>query len=292
MIQSMTGYGKAEVSKKGVSCSVELRSVNSKFLDSRIKLPKEFALLEDQLKAVLKEKLSRGKVDLHLSLEHETNKAEVLKLDPVVLENTIQLIHDLEEKTGRTVSSNFSDFLNIRGLVIYETTSEDTEFYQELFIDTIRQGVDELLQMRKREGELLCQEILTHAQTCQDLIQDVPSYSQEILENYRQRLQKNLESLEVKYGADDPRILQEIGIITDRCDVTEELERFQTHLTHLRELSQKEIPVGRKLDFLMQEMNREANTLCSKANHSKITAIGVNLKCEIEKMREQIQNIE
>jgi uncharacterized protein (TIGR00255 family) len=131
-----------------------------------------------------------------------------------------------------------------------------------------------------------------HLDNLQKLVDSLPGHKEEALTLYSRRLRKNLESIELKYDPEDPRIMQEIGIFLDRCDITEEIERFNTHLIQVGEIIRKDEPVGRKLDFLMQELNREANTICSKSNHTAITQIGVDMKCEIEKLREQVQNIE
>jgi uncharacterized protein (TIGR00255 family) len=146
--------------------------------------------------------------------------------------------------------------------------------------------------MRQREGELLFNDIMGHVENLQQLINKVPQFKEDVVESYRQRLANNLEKLQIKYDKNDPRILQEVGIFMDRADITEELERFGSHLVQMRELLEGDLAVGRKLDFILQELYREANTLCSKANHIQVTQIGVDLKCEIEKIREQVQNIE
>lgn len=293
MIRSMTGFCKSEVVYNEIVCEIEMRSVNNRFLDARIHLPKQFQFLDEKLKKHLKEKISRGKVDVTLKLDHSGDtSSESLTVNQPVWENTRNLMKRLEEDSGRTIDFNFSDMLKIKDLLIFEKDEQDEEEYEKLFSLAIEKGIDELLLMKNREGELLYRELTHHVDILENLINQVPEFREEIVENYKKKLQKNLQSLDAQFDQNDPRIMQEIGIFLDRSDITEEIERFSAHLIQIKELLISNVPVGRKLDFLLQELNREANTLCSKSNHTSISQIGVELKCEIEKIREQIQNIE
>jgi len=289
----MTGFCKAEVQHQNLSCSIEIKSVNHRFLDARVHLPKQFQYLEEILKKQLKGPLQRGKVDVYIQVEKDKEEKEQLKLDEIVWKNVKTIVSEVEQDTGKTVQINLSDLMSVRGLLSYDQGEiEDLEPYQALFEAAIQKGIEELTKMRQREGELLLKELNLHLHNMTELIQGIAAHKEEALEKQRLKLQKNIESLGTKYQEDDPRILQEIGIYLDRSDITEELERFNSHLRQMNELFQGQEAVGRKLDFILQELNREANTLCSKANHISITQIGVNLKSEIEKVREQVQNIE
>ncbi len=292
MIKSMTGFCKSDVTFNDITCDVEVRSVNHRFLELKIHLPRQFQSMEEMLKKQVRKMISRGKVDVYLQLNGQNSQNEKLSVAGPVLENFKALIGILEKDIGRKVDINMSDLLHVKGLMVYEQDEKDPELYENLFSMAVEEGINELVKMRKREGDLLNTEIMTHVEKLQSLMQDVPAYLKEVLKNYSQKLKRNLKTLEVKYDPDDPRIMQEIGIFMDRSDITEEIERFNAHLVQMRELLVKEIPVGRKLDFILQELNREVNTLCSKSNHIQITQTGVELKSEIEKIREQIQNIE
>ena len=292
MIKSMTGFCKTEVSHKELRCNVEVRSVNHRFLESRVFLPKQFQNLEDSLKKELKQKLSRGKVDVTFQLGEEVTPEEKLSVDTKVWDNVKSIVSLLEKDIGRDLRVSMSDLLAVKGLLAYQQDEKDAEEYEALFRQSLEQGIKELVKMRQREGELLYQEIIGHVDNLQELINKVPTFQEEVLTGYRQRLANNLEKLQVTYDKDDPRILQEVGIFMDRADITEEIERFNSHLVQMRELLAGNDAVGRKLDFILQELYREANTLCSKANHIQVTQVGVDLKCEIEKIREQVQNIE
>ena len=292
MTQSMTGFCKASVSLDGKSCFVEMRSVNHRFLEARVYLPKPYALMEEELKKGLKNHLSRGKVDVTLTLEGVESSEGRLAVDPKVWGNFKSLHKQLESELGQPVSVGLSDLFQIKGLLV--TAAEETGDYDylALFQAAIEAGARLLKSMRGKEGALLKTEMLGHLNLLESLIQKVPEYSNEMLTNHKQRLTQSLAKLELELDPDDPRVLQEIGFLLDRADVTEEVERFTAHLSHFRDILEETEPVGRKLDFLIQELNREANTLCSKAGHPRITEIGVTLKSELEKIREQVQNIE
>lgn len=293
MIKSMTGFCKTDMQYRDLSCSIEIKSVNHRFLDARIHLPKQFQQLEEEVKKQIKGPVQRGKIDVYIQLDKGDEEADRLKLDLNVWENVKAIVSDVEKDLGKPVQINMSDLLSIKNLLSYEQDETIvTEDYKILFDKAVQKGVEELVVMRQREGELLLKELRVHIDNLKQLLQEIAVYKQEALENQRLKLQKNIETLGIKYETDDPRITQEIGIFIDRSDITEEIERFNSHLVQMNELFESPEAVGRKLDFILQELNREANTLCSKSNHISITQIGVNLKSEIEKIREQVQNIE
>ncbi|NQU63769.1 MAG: YicC family protein [SAR324 cluster bacterium] len=293
MIKSMTGFCKTEVYYNDLSCNIEIKSVNHRFLDAKIHLPKRFQHLEEGLKKLLKGPIQRGKIDIYIQVENGSEAKEKLKLDKKVWENVKGIVADIEMDLGKTVQISLSDLLSIKNLLPYEQDeTEDQDAYQTLFETAIQKGIEELTLMRQREGELLLAELELHVKNLAESIAGISGYKEEALENQRLKLQKNIEALGIKYEEGGPRITQEIGIFMDRSDITEEIERFNSHLVQMNELFQSPEAVGRKLDFLLQELNREANTLCSKSSHILISQIGVGLKSEIEKIREQVQNIE
>ena len=288
----MTGFCKTVATFGDLTCNVEVRSVNHRYLDTRIFLPKQFQHLEEELKKKVKAIISRGKVDIQLTLEAESDNAEMLKLNQPMWQNIKMLHQHICDDLGEEVGFNMTDLFGVKGLFVVEPEEKEEEQYRTLFIQAVEEGIKGLTTMRAREGELLYNEIITHLHHMNELVGSIPRYQAETVVKQKERLTKNLTELDLKYEQDDPRILQEIGLFLDRIDISEELERFRSHLVHLEEMLQSNHPVGRKLDFLMQEFNREANTICSKSCNSKLTSIAVDLKCEIEKIREQVQNIE
>lgn len=292
MIKSMTGFCKTEAQNEDFSCNIEIRSVNHRFLEGRVNLPGEFQYLSETLKKQLKKQLSRGKVDVSITIKNESQSDLKLILNKGVWDSVKQLKSEIEADLGCEMEMSMSNVLGIKDLVSYETTKLDTEKHEAFLKDALAEAIVELIKMRQYEGELLYKEIDGHLDNLQTNIDLIPQYMDEMAVKFKDRLIKNISKLNIDVSADDPRIIQEIGIFADKSDLSEEIERFNTHLIHFRKILNGEEAVGRKLDFLTQELNREANTICSKSNHTKVSQIGVELKSEIEKIREQIQNIE
>ena len=291
MIKSMTGYGKAENTSQGRQCQVEARSVNHRFLDLKIKLPKEFLHLEEPLKKEAKLLCERGKLDIHVSLADDLGENKQF-IEPETLQEIKKQVGYWEAELDRSVDLRLSDIMQLKAFFEEGKESDDSEEQDKLIQQTVKDALTGLVEMRTREGDLLSVVIKEHISNCRLLIKKVPLMADDVVKQYKNKLIKNFENLEINFDEADSRIIQEMGMIADRCDVTEEVNRFQAHLQHVEEMLEAGKPVGRKLDFLMQELNREANTLCSKGNNTEVVNVGVDLKCEVEKMREQILNIE
>ena len=287
----MTGFAKIESELDGLCATAEIRSVNHRHLEARIMLPKSFVHLEEGLKKVLKNEINRGKVDCQITLDLPEESKEKLQYNPGVFKNFMGLKDELEKELG-TLPITMSDLMQVKGLLEFKQVALDEEKVAQLFHDTVAKAATGLVEMRSREGELLAAGMLERLGLMKELILQVPQFREEVIESYKKRIQSSIEMLGSDYDPKDPKILQEVGIFIDKSDITEEIDRFHAHLTHFEDLMKTGEPVGRKLDFLLQEFNREANTLCSKASHAKIAEIGVSLKVEIEKIREQVQNIE
>lgn len=288
----MTGFCKTEAQNEDQTCNIEIRSVNHRFLEARVSLPSELQYLSESLKKQLKKQLSRGKVDVSISVKNESHSEVALTLNANLWNSVKQLHQKVEADLGRQVDISMSNILGVKDLVSYDTPKFESEKCETFIKDSLEKAVIELIKMRQYEGELLFKEIDNHLNCLKTNIDLIPQYLEEMAVKFKERLIRNINKLNIDVSADDPRIIQEIGIFADKSDISEEIERFNTHLIHFRKLIDSEEAVGRKLDFLTQELNREANTICSKSNHTKVSQIGVELKSEIEKIREQIQNIE
>ena len=292
MIRSMTGYCKTEANFKDLTCNVEIRSVNSRYLDIRLNMPNQFLYLEDKLKKQIRGRIGRGKLDIQLHPEHTTEQSEKLTLNVSLWQQLVEIAEKVENQLNKPMELHLSDLVGIKGLVNYEQKEIDKEDYETLFSNSVEKGIEELIIMREREGELLLQEIRQYIEELKRMIEIIPQYRDEVIDKYRQKVTKNLRSLELKYDQNDPRLMQELGIFLDRMDNSEEIDRFNAHLTQLVDLMEKNEPAGRKLEFILQELNREANTICAKSNHTQITQTGIEIKNILEKLREQAQNIE
>lgn len=292
MIRSMTGFYRTEVHQGSLSCNIEIRSVNHRYLECRIRLPHPFKCFESELANRTKSLVARGRMEIDITLEQGVLPEERYCLNSPLWQNICHLVKNAERGLGRQIHVGLSDLFHSKGLLARESAEIDPEVFQILFAKAVDEGLRGVIEMREREGQLLHGVILKHLAHMEEHVEKIEKNKQEVIDRYKQRLKKNLKQIAADYDENDPRILQEIGLFLDKCDITEEIERFRAHLTHFRGLLNGKEAVGRKLDFLLQEFNREANTICSKANHTGIARQGVELKSEIEKLREQIQNVE
>ena len=292
MIKSMTGFCKTDVAYKEIDCTIEIRSVNSRNLDIRLHLPNQFQYLEESLKKQIRGHISRGKLEVQLQPSFSTGQSEQLTLNTSIWHQLKNIAEKMENELKKPIDIQLSDLVGIKGLLTFEQKEIDLENYETLFTKALDKGLKELIKMREREGELLQKEIIQYVKNLQKLIDTIPDFREEIIQKYRQKITKNLNSLELKYDQNDPRLMQELGIFLDRMDNSEEIDRFNAHLTQLSDLVEQSGPAGRKLEFILQELNREANTICAKSNHTQVTQAGIELKNIIEKLREQAQNIE
>ena len=292
MIMSMTGYGRAECDFEQYSITVELRSVNHRYFEFSIRAPRQLAFLEDKLKKYCQQRITRGKVDMFLTLvSHGTEGVEVEVNHPLASGYIAALkemgdTYGVNSEISAAALSRFPDVLTV-------TRCEADE--EQLWADVSSvadKALDAFLQMRAAEGVKLREDVLSHAKTILDYVSFVESKSPETVKAYRQRLEDKMRELLGTAQVDEQRLLTETAIFADKVAVDEETVRLRSHFEQLNAMLASDEAVGRKLDFLVQEMNREANTIGSKSQNVEIAHTVVDIKAEIEKIREQIQNIE
>ena len=290
MIRSMTAYAREEQKLEIVTLTWEVRSVNHRYLEPFIRLPEELRFMEGDVRDSLKQYLQRGKLEVILTL----NSADSGELNQTVnAENLGQLAHLCElVKQGFPELREVSPLEVLKWPGILDTPDVDIEQLARQGMELLRQTLKDLVAAREREGQKLCEALLEKVAAMETIVGQVRGRMVEVLQKVRERLQARFEELQVQ--VDNDRLEQEMVLITQRSDVEEELKRLETHLSEVRRIltSKETKPVGRRLDFLMQELNREANTLCSKSMDSNTTKAGIDLKVYIEQMREQVQNIE
>lgn len=295
MIQSMTGFGRARRDVAGTSLEVEVRSVNHRHLDVRARLPRLLADLEPAVKKRLQAVLSRGKVDLVASLTLSEG-ATRLAIDEGLAAQYVEAARALRERHGIGEALDVSALLALPGVARIVETEVDTALVEGPLLEAIDEALDGLLAMRSAEGESLHAEIAQRLERVESVARGFEGRSAEVLEVARQRLQKRAEQIRREVGlVDDARLHQEIVIAADRLDITEELVRLASHVAQFRDTLAEAgpgRPVGRRLDFLLQELGREVNTVGSKANDAPLAQDVVELKTELERIREQVQNVE
>ncbi|HKI97349.1 MAG TPA: YicC/YloC family endoribonuclease [bacterium] len=292
MIRSMTGFGQAETSSGGWRCTAELRSVNGRYLDVRLRLPSGLTQLEEPLRKQIKAVCERGKIDGTINLSAEEGGRPTLAINRPLLEGYRAVLDEIAEVLGQPVRVTLSDLLANRELIQQQSWEQQAEQVQALVHETLQAALAGLLTMRETEGNALKATLLEHAANLERMVDEAKPLTADVPAQYARRLRENLARLSDGPMPAEDRILQEISLFADRCDVTEEFARLYTHLEHLRQLLEQGGPVGRKFEFLLQELNRETNTLGTKSSEAQVSALIVEMKSEIEKLREQVQNIE
>lgn len=292
MLNSMTGYGRFEQIDESKKIVIDIRSVNHRYSDVTVKLPRAYGYLEDKIREYVSENISRGKVDVFIYIENYTSDDKAVILDEALCMNYYSLLNQIKEKCGINQEISVSDMTRFSDIFITKQQEEDKEEVWQMFLSCLKPAMNDFLSMRKREGERLFNDLKEKASKIQELTLKIESISPKVVEEYARKLEERMKELLGEFKADEGRLLTEVGIMADRVCINEELVRLKSHFIELDEILAQDEPVGRKLDFLVQELNRETNTIGSKANDKDITKLVVEMKSEIEKLREQIQNVE
>lgn len=292
MIKSMTGYGSAKGNAGDLEISVELKSVNNRYLDTSVRMPRSFLFAEDAVKAAISRHISRGKVDMFITVDSSAADNMKVKINEPLLHGYLDAIRKIAEEYGLVNDLSAMNVSRLPDILSVEKADYDTEAISEGIVTVAEQALCDFDAMRQREGERLCADILSKLETIEKLVTAVEQESPKTVEAYRNRLRDKMNEILGTAGVEESRILAEAAIYADRVAVDEETVRLRSHMAQLRGMLKGGSPIGRKIDFLIQEFNREANTIGSKCQNSDIAHIVVDLKSEIEKIREQIQNIE
>ena len=292
MIKSMTGYGSAKGSVEGLSITVELKSVNNRYLDASVRLPRSFLFAEEAIKSAVQKHISRGKVDVFVTVDSSETADVSVKINEPLLRGYLEALRRIADDYGlpddvtALAVSRFPEVLTV------EKKDLDAEAISAGITAITEQALQDFDAMRLREGEKLRDDVLGRLQTIDALVAKVEAESPKTVADYRARLEAKMAEVLGSAGIDESRILTEAAIFADHIAVDEETVRLRSHMSQLRTMIGGNSPTGRKIDFLIQEFNREANTIGSKANDLDLSRIVVDLKAEIEKVREQVQNIE
>ena len=292
MIKSMTGYGRGEAVLHGRPITVEVRSVNNRYLDCTVKLPRIYVFAEDAIKAAVQSHISRGKVDVFITIGPSEGGDVSISVNRPVADGYYAALCALRDAYGLKDDISVSLMSRFQDVFLVEKTQEDLEAVSADICSVLELALRDFDAMRLREGEKLGQDVLSRAASIEGLVSKVEVRSPGIVADYRARLTSKMTEVLQNTQLDESRILTEAAIYADKVAVDEETVRLRSHLSQLRHLLQQEGAIGRKLDFLIQEFNREANTIGSKCNDTETAGYVVDIKAEIEKIREQIQNME
>ena len=292
MIKSMTGYGKGETESALGKFTVEVRSVNHRYGEISLRMPRGFLALENEIKRMISSTLKRGKIDVYVQWEEATGSSSVPQADMELARGYANLFQSISSELGFSEQLPLSLIISQKGVLKESSKSiDETECLPQL-IETVQAAVEAIDAMRTREGEALSSDLIARRKQVAEWVNQVSTRSPQVVAEYHGKLKIRLEQLLDGAEIDAVRLAQELALMADRCDVTEELVRLNSHFKQFDETLVILEPVGRKLDFLMQEMNREVNTIGSKSNDAEVTSLVIRIKAEMEKMREQVQNIE
>ena len=292
MIKSMTGYGSAQGSVEGLRITVELKSVNNRFLDASVRLPRRFLFAEDAVKSAVQRHISRGKVDVFVTVDSGEEGDVDVKVNEALLRGYLEAFRHISEEYGIPNDATALSVARFPDVLTVEKKDLDADAVSEGLLEITERALCDFDAMRLREGEKLRDDVLSRLETIDALVTTVERESPKTLAEYRARLETKMAEVLGGAGFDESRILTEAAIFADRIAVDEETVRLRSHMSQLSAMVSGDSPTGRKIDFLVQEFNREANTIGSKCQNSDIAHTVVDLKSEIEKIREQIQNIE
>lgn len=291
MIKSMTGYGKSSLFINSREYQVEIKTVNHKYIDTNIRIPRIISYLEDDVRKLITSKLKRGKVDVLITFDNFNKDDNEIKINKELAEMYIESFKNLAEEENLSTNIEVTEITKLPDVVLVKSNIDEEQIKSEL-LQAVENAVNNLIEMRQSEGNRISGDILAKISQIEEKNEEIFSLSTGLIQEYVVKLEARIKELLKTEELDKSRLMQEVVIYADKCSIEEEVTRLRSHISQLRELINSEEPTGKKMDFLIQEMNRETNTIGSKANNLEITNRVVDIKTILEDIREQVQNIE
>ncbi|WP_394233400.1 YicC/YloC family endoribonuclease [Niallia oryzisoli] len=291
MVISMTGFGRSKKSTASFSVSVEVKTVNHRFSEFYIRMPRQFNKIEDKIKKKLSSFIHRGRIEVYVTVEGEGIVNRKVMVDWNLLDHYVQTFADIKQKYVLEHGLSLQDLLSREDIIHIEEEESGDEELERVVLQAVEEAAASVIQMRTAEGSALEKDISSHLHIFESLVKEVIELAPSVVQMYRDKLTKRIYEF-IGGQVDEARILTEVAIFADKADINEELTRLKSHIKQFGKILTLHEPIGRKLDFLLQEMNREVNTIGSKANDSEIAKEVVEMKSILEKMKEQVQNIE
>ena len=291
MIKSMTGYGKESISENLRNYQIEIKSVNHRYLDISVKMPRALSYLEEEIKKLISEKLKRGKVDVFVTFENNSAEGKKIKINTEIAKIYIDELKKLAEQEAISANIEVTEISKYPDVLSIQNTQDEEQIKKEVLKAT-NTAVERLIQMRQAEGSKIAEDLLKRIQYIKQKIEKISKLSTGLIEEYVVKLENRIKEILVNQEIDESRLAQEVVIYADKCSIEEEVTRLDSHILQFEKLINSNEAIGKKLDFIIQEMNRETNTIGSKANNLDITNGVIDIKTELENIREQVQNIE
>jgi uncharacterized protein (TIGR00255 family) len=293
MIRSMTGFGQASRTIHGIKLQIDMKSVNHRYSEIMVRMPREWLKYEDMLKKTALQVIKRGRVDIFVTIEREGTSDKQVEVDGLLAAQYYQAANQLKEQLGLQGGLSITDIMKLPEVVfLKEQWNESNEAFETALKQCAQDAVEQLTQMRDQEGTELHKDLMSRIQALVLHIEHISEFASLAVTEYRSKLTQRLQELLGDTKMDETRLAMEVALLAERSNIDEELTRIQSHRVQFIELLQSSEPAGRKMDFLIQEMNREINTIGSKSSHKEIVSLVVEVKAELEKIREQVQNIE
>lgn len=291
MIKSMTGYGKQSMEQNLREYQVEMKSVNHRYLDISIKMPKALSYLEDVVKKIISSNIKRGKIDVFITFTNNSTEGKEIKINTEIAKMYINELKKLADEEGILSNIEVTEISKYPDVLTIQNNMEDELIKKELE-EVVTKTVQSLIQMRIAEGKKIYEDISQRLDKIKEIVEKISSLSTGLIDEYVVKLEGRIKELLGNQEIDEARLAQEVVIYADKCSIQEEVTRLRSHISQMKDLLNNDEAVGKKLDFLIQEMNRETNTIGAKSNNLEITNEVINIKTELEDIREQIQNIE
>ena len=293
MIKSMTGYGRGENTAGRNRYVVEIKTVNNRYRDVMVRTPKTLQGVEDDVRALVSEKIKRGRVEASLQMIREGEETEYdLELNTPLVRSYMRIFRQMSEEFGLDKKVSVDDLCQMKDVILFKTEEVDLEEARSGFREAVALALASCDLMRSKEGEAIEQDFMKRLGLIEDTIGEIKERSPLVVQEYQKKLRQRVEQMLQGVGMEEGRLIQEVALFADRSDITEEVVRARSHLDQFREIMSQDDAVGRKLEFLLQELHREINTISAKSSDSFISAKTVELKAELEKLREQVQNVE
>ena len=291
MIKSMTGFGRSNLQESLREYQVEIKSVNHKYIDINVRIPKNISFLEDEVRKIISSKVKRGKIDVFITFDKYSDEGKSIKINKEIAKVYIESLKELatEEKLGTNIE--VTEITKLPDVLVIKNDEDEEKLKKELSKAT-QEAMDKLIDMRQIEGKKMAEDIFKRIEIIKAKVAEISTYSTGLIEEYVVKLETRIKELLKTDDVDQTRLAQEVVIYADKCSVQEEITRLNSHIEQFLDLIESDKAIGKKLDFIIQEMNRETNTIGSKANNLEITNRVIDIKTELEDIREQIQNIE
>ena len=291
-MKSMTGYGRGKIEKEERQYQVEMKSVNSKYCDINIKLPRNMIYMEEKIKKEILNNISRGKIDVWVTYQDYGIQSKNIVLNKELAKQYLKQLKEVSEETNINAEIDIMDLVKLPEVLTMEEKEDETEKMWEEIKECVKMAIDQLVQMRMQEGNNIKQDLKQRLKKISEKIEQISYYSTGLIEEYVVKLEERMKEILKTDTIDEARLAQETVIYADKSSIEEELTRMKSHILQFEQLLEEQIPIGKKLDFIIQEMNRETNTIGSKSGKLEITNLVIEIKTQLEDIREQVQNIE